>query len=71
MRQLVEGLEYLHRHDIIHRYFPLNVLGQVRANIDTRDIKMSNLLLTAHGILKIGKFGQHSLTQEQQTYSYS
>lgn len=70
MRQLVEGLEYLHRHDIIHRYSPSKVLRQVHANINTRDIKMSNLLLTAHGILKIGKFGQH-LTQEQQTYSCS
>lgn len=67
MRQLVEGLEYLHRHDIIHRYFPLKVLGQVHANIDTRDIKMSNLLLTAHGILKIGKFGHHSLRNNELT----
>ena len=53
-RQLLEGLEYLHKSDIIHRYGifgnslcpPLNM---------SRDVKMQNILLTAKGFLKLGK----------------
>lgn len=57
MKQLLEGMEYLHRHDIIHRFVhnPRSTWLVVPTNITTTsDIKMSNLLLTRTGILKLG-----------------
>jgi hypothetical protein len=47
-RQVLEGVEYLHKNDIIHRS------GVPCAALTFRDLKISNLLLNARGILKIG-----------------
>jgi hypothetical protein len=47
-RQVLEGVDYLHKNDIIHRFWiVLNWLT-------SRDLKISNLLLNSRGILKIG-----------------
>lgn len=47
-KQVLEGVEYLHKNDIIHRFDLLWTL------LMYRDLKISNLLLNARGILKIG-----------------
>ena len=47
-QQLVEGLDYLHSHNIVHRgKYPFHTI----------DIKPANLLLAADGTLKITDFG--------------
>jgi hypothetical protein len=48
-KQVLEGVEYLHKNDIIHRLVDYDMF----INID-RDLKISNLLLNTKGILKIG-----------------
>ena len=47
-KQVLEGVEYLHKNDIIHRFFPHVLILHIR------DLKISNLLLNSRGILKIG-----------------
>lgn len=54
MQQLLTGLCYCHEQGVIHRYLLLYVdIVNVRVWI-IRDLKLSNLLLTSNGILKIG-----------------
>src|SRR5437764_13977794 len=47
-KQVLEGVDYLHKNDIIHRYRPFWMV------LIFRDLKISNLLLNSRGILKIG-----------------
>jgi len=67
MKQLMEGVEYIHKQDIIHRYVlthhisisysPSLFLGTsnlIFSLLISRDIKMSNLLYTHNGVLKLG-----------------
>ena len=56
MKQLLEGVEYIHKHDIIHRYTSQKCLSLADTNAKCSDIKMSNLLYTNNGILKLGRF---------------
>lgn len=52
-RQLLEGLDYLHKNDIIHRY-ALSFFGLHGLKFD-RDVKMQNILLNAKGVVKLGE----------------
>jgi len=48
-KQALEGVEYLHKNEIIDRF------RRRGHNLTIRDLKISNLLLNSRGILKIGK----------------
>jgi 5'-AMP-activated protein kinase catalytic alpha subunit len=45
--QIINGLEFIHRHNIVHRYILFKI----------RDLKPENLLITNDRILKIIDFG--------------
>lgn len=52
-RQILEGLCYLHRNNIVHRY----CLGSLFELILNRNLKATNILIDASGTIKLSDFG--------------